>query len=30
MPVMFWIHGGGNSSGMKDLYDFQPWSKNMM
>ena len=22
LPVMFWIHGGGNTSGMKDLYDF--------
>ena len=22
MPVMFWIHGGGNTSGLKDLYDF--------
>ena len=21
-PVMFWIHGGGNTSGLKDLYDF--------
>ena len=20
---MFWIHGGGNTSGLKDLYDFQ-------
>ena len=20
--VMFWIHGGGNTSGLKDLYDF--------
>ena len=19
---MFWIHGGGNTSGLKDLYDF--------
>ena len=22
LPVMFWIHGGGNTTGMKDLYDF--------
>ncbi len=22
-PVMFWIHGGGNTSGLKDLYDFR-------
>ncbi len=22
LPVMFWIHGGGNTSGLKDLYDF--------
>ena len=22
IPVMFWIHGGGNTSGLKDLYDF--------
>ena len=22
LPVMFWIHGGGNTSGYKDLYDF--------
>lgn len=21
-PVMFWIHGGGNTSGLKDYYDF--------
>jgi len=21
-PVMFWIHGGGNTSGVKDYYDF--------
>lgn len=21
-PVMFWIHGGANTSGLKDLYDF--------
>ena len=23
LPVMFWIHGGGNTSGLKDLYDFR-------
>jgi len=23
LPVMFWIHGGGNTSGLKDLYDFK-------
>ena len=22
LPVMFWIHGGGNTTGFKDLYDF--------
>ena len=22
LPVMFWIHGGGNTSGIKDYYDF--------
>ena len=22
IPVLFWIHGGGNTSGLKDLYDF--------
>ena len=22
LPVMFWIHGGGNTTGLKDLYDF--------
>jgi para-nitrobenzyl esterase len=22
LPVMFWIHGGGNTSGWKDYYDF--------
>ena len=22
LPVMFWIHGGGNTSGLKDTYDF--------
>ncbi len=23
LPVMFWIHGGGNTSGLKDIYDFR-------
>ena len=27
LPVMFWIHGGGNTSGLKDLYDFSPMIK---
>ena len=22
LPVMFWIHGGGNTSGIKDYYNF--------
>jgi len=22
LPVLFWIHGGGNTSGVKDYYDF--------
>jgi len=22
LPVMFWIHGGGNTTGLKDIYDF--------
>ena len=22
LPVMVWIHGGGNTSGLKDIYDF--------
>ena len=22
LPVMFWIHGGGNTSGLKDIYNF--------
>ena len=26
-PVMFWIHGGGNTSGLKDLYDFNKMVK---
>ena len=27
LPVMFWIHGGGNTTGLKDLYDFSPMVK---
>jgi para-nitrobenzyl esterase len=27
LPVMFWIHGGGNTSGLKDLYDFSDMLK---
>ncbi len=27
LPVMFWIHGGGNTSGLKDLYDFNKMAK---
>jgi len=27
LPVMFWIHGGGNTSGLKDLYDFSKMVK---
>ena len=27
LPVMFWIHGGGNTSGFKDLYDFSAMVK---
>ena len=27
LPVMFWIHGGGNTSGLKDLYDFTKFVK---
>ena len=27
LPVMFWIHGGGNTSGLKDLYDFSKLAK---
>ena len=30
LPVMFWIHGGGNTSGLKDLYDFSGLVKSMM
>ena len=25
---MFWIHGGGNTSGLKDIYDFSLMVKN--
>ena len=28
LPVMFWIHGGGNTTGLKDLYDFSTMVKN--
>ena len=28
LPVMFWIHGGGNTSGFKDQYDFSKMVKN--
>ena len=28
LPVMFWIHGGGNTSGLKDLYDFSTMVRN--
>ena len=27
LPVMFWIHGGGNTSGLKDIYDFSTMVK---
>ena len=27
LPVMFWIHGGGNTSGLKDTYDFSKMSR---
>ena len=27
LPVMFWIHGGGNTSGLKDIYDFSAMVK---
>ncbi|MDC3405208.1 carboxylesterase family protein [Luminiphilus sp.] len=26
LPVMFWIHGGGNTSGTKDTYDFSAFA----
>ena len=28
LPVMFWIHGGGNTSGLKDIYDFSKMVNN--
>ena len=28
LPVMFWIHGGGNITGRKDIYDFSKMVKN--
>ena len=28
LPVMFWIHGGGNTTGLKDIYDFSSMVKN--
>ena len=30
LPVMFWIHGGGNTSGLKDLYDYSTMVIDMM
>jgi len=27
LPVMFWIHGGGNTTGLKDIYDFSTMVK---
>jgi para-nitrobenzyl esterase len=27
LPVMFWIHGGGNTSGLKDTYDFSKMAR---
>jgi para-nitrobenzyl esterase len=27
LPVMLWIHGGGNTSGLKDIYDFSEFVK---
>ena len=30
LPVMFWIHGGGNTSGLKDIYDFSGLVKKKM
>ena len=29
LPVMFWIHGGGNTSGLKDTMIFLKWSENI-
>ena len=28
LPVMFWIHGGGNITGRKDIYDFSKMVKD--
>jgi len=28
LPVMFWIHGGGNTTGRKDIYDFSKMVKS--
>ena len=28
LPVMFWIHGGGNTSGTKDTYDFSALARD--
>jgi para-nitrobenzyl esterase len=28
LPVMFWIHGGGNTTGRKDIYDFSKMVKD--
>ena len=28
LAVMFWIHGGGNTTGLKDIYDFSGLVKN--
>ena len=28
LPVMFWIHGGGNTTGRKDIYDFSRMVKD--
>ena len=30
LPVMFWIHGGGNTSGLKIYMIFQKWLEGMM
>ena len=27
LPVMFWIHGGGNTTGLKNIYDFSTMVK---
>ena len=28
LPIMFWIHGGGNTTGRKDIYDFSKMVKD--